>query len=279
MVNYLYESLCRYFTHLCHTGYMKQADVIKLLILTCIQRLVDCDFRGHLNEENYNKINTALYNLYGTTCLMPYPDYYSNKDRRIMYTCSISELVHRISKLEKDGVPGGGGTGIDEEAVNNLIDSKLNPYKDTVDSRFNELEDRDIIIPGSPEGSYPVGTNIYELSEEQIQQIVASLSGVQNELASRVTAVENKNSSQDTAISSNLGQITSILSSIAALQQAIDGLDDPIDWSGAISNLQTQINTLRGDIPDVSGISSSLDDLSEIVDSLSAVLVAKPETE
>lgn len=277
MVNYLYESLCRYFTHLCHTGYMKQADVIKLLILTCIQRLVDCDFRGYLNEKDYNKINNALYNLYGTTCLMPYPDYYSNKDKRIMYTCSISELAYRINKLEEGVVPDGGSTGVDEEAVNTLIDNKLNPYKSTVDRRFNELEDRDIIVPGSPEGSYPVGTNIYELSEEQIQQIIASLSGIQNDLASRVTAVESKNTTQDVAIASNLGQITSILSSIAGLQQDINDLDNPTDWSGSISNLQTQINTLRGSIPDVSGISSGLNNLSSIVDNLSNVLVAKPQ--
>lgn len=108
MLNYLYEALCRYFEHLCNTGYMKQSEVDKLLVLTMVQRMVDCDFRGYLNEEDYEKIGDALYNLYGTSCLIPYPDYYSNKDRRIMYTCSISELAHRVAKLEEEGVSGGG---------------------------------------------------------------------------------------------------------------------------------------------------------------------------
>lgn len=107
MVNYVYEALCRYFTRLCNTGHIKQSETSKLLLLTFIQRMVDCDFRGYLNEEDYNKINCALYNLYGTTCLIPFPDYYSNKDKRIMYTCSISELAHRVSRLENE--PGGGG--------------------------------------------------------------------------------------------------------------------------------------------------------------------------
>lgn len=106
MVNYTYEALCRYFSHLCNTGYMKQSEVNKLLVLTSIQRMVDCDFRGYLDQDAYNRINKALYSLYGSSCLIPYPDYYSNKDKRIMYTCSISELAHRVNRLEQEGTGG-----------------------------------------------------------------------------------------------------------------------------------------------------------------------------
>lgn len=117
MVNYTYDVLCRYFDHLCHTGYIKQSEVDKILILTSIQRMVDCDFRGYLNEEDYNKINNALYTLYGATCLLPYPDYYSNEYSRIMYTCSISELAHRVERLES--MPP--GEGIPEEILDKEI--------------------------------------------------------------------------------------------------------------------------------------------------------------
>ena len=116
MVNYAYNSLCRYFDYLCNTGYMKESEVERLLILTAIQKFVDCDFRGYLNEEDYNKISDALYNLYGTTCLIPYPDYYSNKYEKIMYTCSISELVHRVEKLENQQ-GSGGGINIEDKAI------------------------------------------------------------------------------------------------------------------------------------------------------------------
>lgn len=109
MVEYTYNALCAYFNRLCNVGYMKQSEVDKLLLLTFIQRMVDCDFRGYLNPEDYNTINAVLYKLYGTSCLMPYPDYYNNKDKRIMYTCSISELAHRISELEKRPSGEGGG--------------------------------------------------------------------------------------------------------------------------------------------------------------------------
>lgn len=122
MVNYLYEALCRYDTHLCNTGYMKQSEVNKLLLLCAVQRLVDCDFRGLVSKDDYNLINDVMYKLYGSSCLIPYPDYYNNKTKRIMYTCSISELAHRVDRLEQEGT---GGIPI-------------------------ELEDKEIIIPNTP---------------------------------------------------------------------------------------------------------------------------------
>ncbi len=121
MVNYIYDSLCRYFGHLCKTGYIKQSEVNKLLLLTVIQKLVDCDFRGLVSKDDYNLINEALYKLYGTSCLIPYPDYYNNNNKRIMYTCSISELAHRVERIETSG--SGGGLPID-------------------------IQDKEIVIPG-----------------------------------------------------------------------------------------------------------------------------------
>lgn len=120
MVNYIYDALCRYFGHLCNTGYMKQSEVNKLFLLTIIQKLIDCDFRGLVSEDDYDLINSVLYKLYGTSCLIPYPDYYNSNNKRIMFTCSISELVHRVERLEKEG---SGGAPID-------------------------LQDKDIVIPG-----------------------------------------------------------------------------------------------------------------------------------
>jgi hypothetical protein len=114
MVNYLYDALCKYFGHLCNVGYMPQSQVDKLLILSSIQRMVDCDFRGYLNESDYNRINDALYKLYGTSCLVPYPDYYSNNNRT-MYTCSISELAHRVTRLEENGA--GQGPAIEDKDI------------------------------------------------------------------------------------------------------------------------------------------------------------------
>lgn len=102
MVDNVYNSLHKYFTSLSNTGYVKNKEVNKLLVYISIQELLDNDFRGLVSAEDYELINKALYCLYGSTCLIPYPDYYSNKNNRIMYIGSYSELAHRVSELEKN---------------------------------------------------------------------------------------------------------------------------------------------------------------------------------
>ncbi len=101
MVNNVYNSVYKYFNHLSNTGYFRQSNVNRLLLYIGIQELLDNDFRGLVSEEDYNEINKALYCLYGSSCLIPYPDYYNTKNKRTMYTGSISEMEHRLSDLEK----------------------------------------------------------------------------------------------------------------------------------------------------------------------------------
>ena len=102
MCERVYNSLTSYFTSLKNIGYRKQSDVNRLLVFIAIQELLDNDFRGLVSEEDYDIINKALYCLYGSTCLIPYPDYYNNRTMRTMYTGSMSELAHRVEGLEKD---------------------------------------------------------------------------------------------------------------------------------------------------------------------------------
>ena len=98
-----FEAVNKYFTHLSNVGYFSQSNVDKLLLLTFIQEMIDNDFRGLISEEDYDYINKALYCLYGSSCLIPYPDYYSTKRRRTMCIGSISELTHRVEALEESG--------------------------------------------------------------------------------------------------------------------------------------------------------------------------------
>lgn len=102
-----FEAVNKYLTHLSNVGYFSQSNVDKLLLLTFIQEMIDNDFRGLISEEDYDYINKALYCLYGSSCLIPYPDYYNTKRRRTMYIGSISELTHRVEALEEsaDSIP------------------------------------------------------------------------------------------------------------------------------------------------------------------------------
>lgn len=138
MDNLTYEALSKYFTHLSNVGYFKQSDVDKLIVLTFIQELLDRDFRGLVTEDDYDYIVKAMYCLYGSSCLIPYPDYYSTKTRGIMYIGSMSELTHRVEALEEaieQGGGGGGGTITDKSIIVPMLIEEVN------DSELNNNDD------------------------------------------------------------------------------------------------------------------------------------------
>lgn len=101
MDNFVFNTLGKYFTNLANTGYRRNSDVLRVLLLSHINKLLNNDFRGFIIEEDYKKIERALYCLYGSSCLIPYPDYYNTKNQRVMYNGSISELTHRVVNAEK----------------------------------------------------------------------------------------------------------------------------------------------------------------------------------
>lgn len=100
MVNQVYTAIIKYFGHITNTGYMRQDNVNKLLLLIAVYNLLDNDFRAWVSEDDYKLINNALYCLYGSTCFIPFPDYYNNKSNGVMYKGSISELAHRVDIAE-----------------------------------------------------------------------------------------------------------------------------------------------------------------------------------
>ena len=71
----IYGALSQYFSLLKKTGYYKYADVQKLLVLIFYRDFVFNDYRGLISREDYLVIERALNCLFGTTCLIPYPDY------------------------------------------------------------------------------------------------------------------------------------------------------------------------------------------------------------
>jgi hypothetical protein len=78
MDNVLYESLSRYFNVLSKLGYMSYSEVDKLLVLIFIYDLLGSDCSTFITEDEYRVIDNALYCLYGSTCLIPYPKYIAN---------------------------------------------------------------------------------------------------------------------------------------------------------------------------------------------------------
>lgn len=97
----LYNSLSSYFHALELKGYMPYKDMQKLLILGFYRDFVFSDYRGLITRDDYLLIERALDCLYGSTCLIPYPDYLKmNK----LHLGSMTEMAQRVKVLEKTPV-------------------------------------------------------------------------------------------------------------------------------------------------------------------------------
>lgn len=93
----IYNALNKYYHALSLKGYMPEIDSDKLLVLIFLRDFVFTDYRGYIKEKDYHLIEKALDCLYGTTCLIPYPDYLKMGK---LYLGQITELAERLKTLE-----------------------------------------------------------------------------------------------------------------------------------------------------------------------------------
>ena len=75
MDNFVYNATNSYFHTLGTLGYVSNKKVQSLLVLIFYYNLIYHDYRGYIKKEDYHTIEKALNCLYGTNCLIPYPDY------------------------------------------------------------------------------------------------------------------------------------------------------------------------------------------------------------
>ncbi len=71
----VYEALSRYYHALELKGYMPITHSLKLLVLSFYRDAVLKDFMQMITEEDLYLIEKAFNCLYGTSCVLPYPDY------------------------------------------------------------------------------------------------------------------------------------------------------------------------------------------------------------
>lgn len=97
MDSMVYQSLMSYFHALEEKGYMPFPQVQKLIVLCFYRNFVFQDYRGFLTKEDYHLIEQALDCLYGSTCLIPYPDYLKMGK---LHLGEMTEMAHRVKTLE-----------------------------------------------------------------------------------------------------------------------------------------------------------------------------------
>ena len=131
MDNLLYNACVKYFTTLGNYGYKNYVEVKKLLFFIFIQELVNTTSIV-ISEEDYKYLERALYCIYGTTCLIPYPNYCNNFKH--VHLGDIAELSARVSKTE--------------EELATLENQNLDGRLTTVEEKVETLENLDVIIEG-----------------------------------------------------------------------------------------------------------------------------------
>lgn len=93
----LYNTLIDYYKVLQRRGFFSYSETLKILVLGFFRDFVFCDYRGILSKEDYHDIEKALNCLFGSNCLIPYPDYLKMGKLHLGET---TELAQRIKTIE-----------------------------------------------------------------------------------------------------------------------------------------------------------------------------------
>ena len=99
MDNFVYNAFCNYFHTLETVGYASKKKMDSLLVLNFFYELMFNDYRGYISREDYRNIEKALNCLYGTNCLIPYPDYLKMGKLKLG---EMTEVLSRIKASEEE---------------------------------------------------------------------------------------------------------------------------------------------------------------------------------
>lgn len=118
----IYNGVGSYYNALEKTGYMSYANMRKLLLLIFYRDFVFHDYRGLLSKEDYRLIERALDCLWGSTCLIPYPDYLKMGKLHLGEMTEVGQRLRNIenTKVVKVKTPEEDGTEAYEKVINDI---------------------------------------------------------------------------------------------------------------------------------------------------------------
>lgn len=96
LYNITFQALNRYYTVLEKTGYIKDKDTNKVLLLTFLSEFIQ-DYKDYITEEDYNLISRIIQCASRSSCLVPYIQY---QEMSIPIGEYISDIPTRISEVE-----------------------------------------------------------------------------------------------------------------------------------------------------------------------------------
>lgn len=101
MDDILLEALTKYYHALEVKGYMSKVHSEKLLVMAFYWDFMFNDYRALLSKKDYCLIERALDCIYGTSCLIPYPDYLKMGK---LHLGEMTEMAQRVKTLEETDV-------------------------------------------------------------------------------------------------------------------------------------------------------------------------------
>ena len=101
MDNIILNAITKYYAALEKTGYMSYNNVLALLVLCFFRDFVYHDYRANLSRGDYYTIERALNCLFGSNCLIPYPDYLKMGK---LHIGEMTEMAQRVKTLEDTDV-------------------------------------------------------------------------------------------------------------------------------------------------------------------------------
>lgn len=95
------KAITDYYEILRRRGFFSYSGVMKLLVLCFYRDFVFNDYRALLNAADYHDIEKALNCLFGSDCLIPYPDYLKMGK---LHIGEMTEIAQRVKDLENTEV-------------------------------------------------------------------------------------------------------------------------------------------------------------------------------
>ena len=97
MDNLILDAITGYYNVLCKLGSYPYKDTLRILLLCFYRDFVFGDYYGVLSREDYHEIEKALNCLFGSNCLIPYPDYLKMGK---LHIGEMTELAYRVKVSE-----------------------------------------------------------------------------------------------------------------------------------------------------------------------------------
>lgn len=101
------NSLSRYFSTLTNIGYKSQEEVDKMFLLLFIEELLQDNLLSlYITDKDYNTINNILACLYGSSCLIPYPEFKLSKTSLVqrLDLDNVRTTENSIIRFTEDGL-------------------------------------------------------------------------------------------------------------------------------------------------------------------------------